>query len=484
MGEARGADRTCGVRGAGPAGGPPSDGCHRVRCRSPYTRSVVSVKEKQAGGELVCLQPRVVGSTIELGYRGVGGQGLETEFVERIHLPGSLDEVDQSVRDRILRLLSFAASLSYFKAFAPGRIVVPSGLTPQERLFFEQVTRHGLGEFAYVNNLPETLATEIVGPELPRATEQHRPTGPVRRTLVAVGGGKDSIVSIEGLKAAGFDVGLFSVNSYAPIEATAVAAGLPLQSARRRLDPALFRLNEAGAPNGHVPVTAVNSLIALLTALALGRDAVIFSNEASASYGNVEWHGHTINHQWSKGADFERLLRASLPAGAPTYVSLLRPLTELRIARRFATYGAYHSVFTSCNKAFKLQERDRTPWCGDCPKCRFVFLCLGPFLPREELLAIFAGRDLLADGRQTEGFLELLGAEGLFKPFECVGEPDECRVALDLLRMHPDWKGHVFFDVPAVAAVAADAGEHAAVFDFRESEHFLPPELESVARAV
>src|SRR5690606_39768938 len=47
---------------------------------------------------------------------------------------------------------------------------------------------------------------------------------------------------------------------------------------------------------------------------------------------------------------------------------------------------------------------------------------------------------------------------------------DECRVALDLLRMHPDWKGHVFFDVPAVAAVAADAGEHAAVFDFRESE--------------
>lgn len=436
------------------------------------------------GGELVCLPPQVAGATIELGYRGVDRQGVETEFVESIELPGPLDEVDQEVRDGVLRLLSFAASLSYFKAFAPGRIVVPSGLTPQERLFFEELTKNGLGEFAYVNNLPETFATEIVAPELPDALGQGRAPGSIRRTLVAVGGGKDSIVSIEGLKAAGFDVGLFSVNSYAPIEATAIAAGIPLQSARRRLDPALFRLNEAGAPNGHVPVTAVNSLIALLTAMALGHDAVVFSNEASASYGNVEWHGHNVNHQWSKGADFERLLRASLPAGAPTYVSLLRPVTELRIARRFATHRDYHPVFTSCNKAFKLQERDRTPWCGDCPKCRFVFLCLGPFLPREELLAIFSGRDLLAQEHQTEGFLELLGAEGLFKPFECVGEPDECRVALDLLRAHPDWKGHAFFELAPVAAIAADAAEHAAVFAFREDEHFLPPELESVARAV
>lgn len=440
--------------------------------------------EQRPGGALICLPPRLVGSTIELDYQGIARDGVTTKLTETVELPGSLEHVDEGTRDAVLRLLSLAASLSYFKAFAPGRIEVPAGLSAQERLFLDGLTRSGLGEFAYVNDLPEVFQTEIVAPTV--ATAQPRADEPstARRVLVAVGGGKDSIVSIEGLKRAGFDVGLFSVNSYRPIEATAEVARIPLQSARRRLDAELFRLNEAGAPNGHVPVTAVNSVVAVLTALALGYDTVAFSNEASSSYGNVEWHGHEVNHQWSKGIEFERLLRASLPAGAPTYVSLLRPLTELRIARRFATYREYHHVFTSCNRAFKLKESDRTSWCADCPKCRFVFLCLAPFVSRAQLLEIFSGRDMVADPRQAEGFLELLGADGLLKPFECVGEPDECRVALDLLRGHDEWQDHPFLSDPRVLALAAGAAEHTSVFAFREAEHFLTSELEAVARAV
>ncbi|MDN4162823.1 hypothetical protein [Nocardioides abyssi] len=434
---------------------------------------------------LLCEPPVLDGTTVSLRYAAVTGATVHHTFTEVLELPGPLDHVDAAVREPVLRLLSLAASLSYAKAFAPAPIRVPAGLTARERRFLTEVARHGLGEFAYVNDLPAVLDLQVEGPELPEPATSAEPAadGP-ERLLVAVGGGKDSIVSIEALRGAGFDLGLFSVGSYAPIEATAETAGIDLTTVRRRIDPHLLELNAAGAPNGHVPVTAVNSLVAVLTALALGRDTVVFSNEASSSFGNVTWHGRTVNHQWSKGLDFERLLRASLPAGAPTYLSLLRPLTELRIARRFADHTAYHRVFTSCNRAFKLAEGDRTSWCGDCPKCRFVFLCLAPFLSRAALLEVFGGRDVLADTGQLTGFLELLGVDGLLKPFECVGEPDECRVALELLREHPDWRDHPFLAHPEVAAVTATPAEREAVFAFREGEHLLPPALEPVARAV
>ncbi|WP_370287759.1 hypothetical protein [Nocardioides sp.] len=435
-------------------------------------------------GVLRCLPPTHADGTITLRYEGTDHAGAHHRFTETIELPGRLEDADADVVGPLLALLSGAASLSYFKALAPGRLEVPDGLTDVERHFLTELSAHGLGEFAYENDLPAVLDTPVVGPTLPpRPTGQDRER-PVRRALTAVGGGKDSIVSIEALKRAGYDVGLFSVNSYAPIEATARVAGLPLLSARRRLDPALFALNAAGAPNGHVPVTAVNSIVALLTALALGFDTVAFSNEASASYGNVVWHERTINHQWSKGRDFEQLLRGALPAGAPTYLSLLRPLTELRIARHFAGLTAYHPVFTSCNRAFKLDAAARTSWCGDCPKCRFVFLCLAPFLPGPALLAIFGGRDLFADPAQRTGFLELLGVDGLLKPFECVGEPDECRVALQLLRSHPDWRDHPILGDPAVAAITATEADAAAAFAFRGDEHVLPADLEAVVRAL
>jgi hypothetical protein len=448
---------------------------------------VVTTTQRETTSEFRCLPPRLVGTKIELGYRGTTVAGVTTEFTELIELPGTLDHVEERTREGVLRLLSLAASLSYFKAFAPGTIEVVDGLTGQERTFLDALTKNGLGEFAYVNNLPEVFETEILGTTREGDEADSAPAEPAggpRRVLVAVGGGKDSIVSIEALKTSGYDVGLFSVNSYKPIEDTATAAGLPLQSARRRLDPQLFRLNDEGAPNGHVPVTAVNSIIAILTAMALGYDTVAFSNEASSSFGNVDWHGRTVNHQWSKGIEFERILRASLPEDAPTYVSLLRPLTELRIARRFAQHRAYHHVFTSCNRAFKLQESERTSWCADCPKCRFVFLCLAPFMSRADLLAIFGGRDMFADPSQVEGFRELLGAEGLLKPFECVGEPDECRVALALLDEHPDWRDHPFLKIADIAELAARPSDAARVFAFREGDHCLGAELEAVAREV
>lgn len=433
-----------------------------------------------------CAEPQLDGATVRLRYAARAGAEVVGEFTETIELPAALDRAPAPVVDGVLRLLSLAASLSYFKAFAPAVLAVPGGLTDAERAFITELIGGGLGEFAFVNRLPEVLSTEVQAPVLPAsapAPATDAAAAEPRRPLVAVGGGKDSVVSIESLRRAGLDVGLFAVNTQPPMARTAEVAGLPLHEVRRTLDPELFALNAAGAPNGHIPVTAVNSLIAVLTALALGYDGVVFSNEAGSSYGNFAWAGRVINHQWSKGIEFERLLRETLPAGAPDYLSLLRPINEIRIARRFATLTEYHPVFTSCNRAFRIHGASAT-WCGECPKCRFIFLMLAPFLRRDALLEIFGGRDLFADEAQLTGFLELLGADGLVKPFECVGEPDECRVALSLLREHEDWSGHPFLARPEIAWVSATAAEREAVFGWHAGEHFLSPELEAVARAI
>ncbi|MGH3546408.1 MAG: hypothetical protein ACRDPW_10880, partial [Mycobacteriales bacterium] len=170
-----------------------------------------------------------------------------------------------------------------------------------------------------------------------------------------------------------------------------------------------------------------------------GLGPVVMSNERSASSPNLIWNGDEINHQWSKSLAAERelaeVLSAQLGPGARCF-SLLRPLSELHIAKVFAQTTTYDTVFTSCNAVFKLKN-PAAAWCGDCPKCRFIFLALAPFMPAERLIGIF-GKNLLADPHQLPGYRELTGLVGQ-KPFECVGEIDESLVALQLAADTPDW---------------------------------------------
>ena len=117
---------------------------------------------------------------------------------------------------------------------------------------------------------------------------------------------------------------------------------------------------------------------------------------------------------------------------------MLRPASELAIARAFARLDAYHEAFTSCNAIFRIDPELRAAsWCCDCPKCRFVFLVLAPFSSPEHLSAVF-GRDLLRDESQLAGFA-LLTATGGHKPFECVGEEKESLAAIRLLAEDPRW---------------------------------------------
>lgn len=364
-------------------------------------------------------------------------------FTERIQLPGagaSLSPRREQAMRAVIRLLWLAAGISYYKAAAPPLVRVEAGgLTPAEREFLTDYYLHGLGEFAVVNDLdlrerprwdaPDANPSPVTGLGL-----EHRP-------LVAVGGGKDSVVSVETLRRAGLDPIQFSVNRHPVIDAVMAVSGLVSVHARRHLDQQLLELNAAGALNGHIPVTAIVSLIALASALAVGVDTVVMSNERSASEGNLTWHGNVVNHQHSKSLEFERSL-AQLVAQSVSpevrWFSLLRPLSELHITKLFASLPAYHPVFTSCNRAFRIDPMKRTArWCGECDKCRFVSLALAPWLSREEVVAII-GVDLLDDLAHVDGFRALLGIDNE-KPFECVGEIAESRAMLLLAASQPEW---------------------------------------------
>lgn len=369
------------------------------------------------------------------------------EFTETITFPAVAGEAPEHFF-RVLDLLHVVAGVSYYKVGAPARIEAATPVPAEAAALFNAVYTKGLGEYAYVNKLPYVLDLSvdvpiISGPAAPFDNSQGRP-------LSAVGGGKDSIVTLEILRAAGLDPVPFSVNPNPVIRNVNAASGLPALAARRKLDPRLFELNKAGALNGHIPVTAINSLIAIATATLHGLGPVVMSNERSASAPNLIWNGHEINHQWSKGVDAEGLLRAAVTAHTgltEPYFSLLRSLSELHIAQLFARYTAYDDVVTSCNKAFKLHD-PTARWCGDCPKCRFVALAMAPSMPRDRLTHIF-GRDLFAEPAQVPGYLELLGIDA-HKPFECVGEVEESLVALTMLGDDPQWR-----DAPVIVALRA-----------------------------
>lgn len=380
----------------------------------------------------------------------LAGEGVPLGFTERLVLPvpDALAPDNVAALTAVLGLAHLVGGISYAKA--AGVTTVEAGeVTAAELEFLRGVYRDGMAEFAYTNDLPAVLDTEIEATVIP--DELLAFDFDAAAPLVACGGGKDSIVSLEALRRSGRAPRSFVVNPNAITSSVVERSGTPLLAVTRKLDPLLFEINSHGAYNGHVPVTAFNSLLGVAVSVLHGLGPVVMSNESSASAPNLEWHGRPVNHQWSKGADAERLLRAALASrlgpDAELYFSLLRHLNELSIAALFAKISGYDDVVTSCNRAFTITKASGRRWCRDCPKCRFVFLALAPFLPRERLVAIFDG-DMLRDEAQLTGYRELLGLID-FKPFECVGELDESLAAVVHLAGMPEWS-----DAAVVRALA------------------------------
>jgi hypothetical protein len=415
------------------------------------------------------------------------------EMVETVRYPGApfvLDPARAEAVQRALRLLHLFAGVSYYKAAVPPAIAIePYAIDAATAELLQVLYENGLGEFAYRNGLD--LHGRIRFPHDGPVAAPAPAAGLRPHALVAIGGGKDSLVSIEALRRAGVAQTVAWVGASPLIRACAERTGLPTLNISRQLAPELFALNKQGALNGHVPVTAVNSAILALAALLAGADAVVFSNERSASYGSlIQSEDGTatreVNHQWSKGWDLEHRLAAHLRSHVAAdlqYYSLLRPLSELAVARQFAKIDHYDAWFSSCNRNFHiLGERPAQRWCGECPKCHFVFLALAPFMPKPRLVAIF-GRNLLDEPELAPGFDALLEYRD-HKPFECVGEGIESRAAMAALAASPAWREDALVArfADEIAPQLGDADLSLAPLLVPSGEHGIPPGLWSTLR--
>ena len=394
------------------------------------------------------------------------------ELIETVTVPGApfdLDDARVAAAEQALRLLHLIAGVSYYKAAVPQDIRIDGyDIDADTAALLETIYLNGLGEFAYRNGLnlhgkikfpvarverSETRGSSLDAPKAPgfacgstRATNAAS-LGLREHALVAIGGGKDSLVSIEALRGIGVEQTVTWIGGSQLIKACAERTGLPTLNLGRQLAPELFEYNRQGAWNGHIPVTAINSAILVFAAVLLDADQVVFSNERSASYGSMimfdDGRGTgEVNHQWSKGWAFEQAFGDYVQhhiAADLKYYSLLRPLSELAVARQFAKTDRYDAHFSSCNRNFHiLGERPVNRWCGVCPKCHFVFLALAPFMPKPRLVGIF-GRNLLDDASQIGGYDALLEYQD-HKPFECVGEGKESRAAMAWLSERPEWR--------------------------------------------
>src|SRR3989344_3194748 len=361
------------------------------------------------------------------------------DFSETYKFDFDFARYDPAALDRALQTLSIMAGISYFKTYLPPEVVIKkANLSEEDASFFAKTYQRGLGEFLYTNQLdPQKSFNFPIGPGSPQPIDINLQAG----QLIAIGGGKDSLVSVELLRNQP-RVATWSVGHHSQLEPLVNQIGLKHFWVERIWDKQLLELNQNDAYNGHVPISAIFACVGTVVAILSGYRDVVVSNESSASEPNLTYQGVPINHQYSKSLEFEKDFQNYLArhfSNGPRYYSFLRPLSELRISDIFAkiAFEKYKDVFSSCNRAF-THDSNNLYWCGVCPKCAFTFLALTPFISKDKLESLWGGKNLLLDPGLEYTYEQLLGIEG-DKPFECVGEVKEARAAMNLAKkLYPE----------------------------------------------
>lgn len=340
----------------------------------------------------------------------------------------------QSVSPMLLENMIFhigmVEAVSYWKAACPPLFIVEAGILSSDQIsWWKNIYFNGLGEFFYLNNIQTTM-NEFMEIQVQSQKIFEKQPAPVSdKVLVPVGGGKDSVVSLELLRHEKKVIPVI-MNPRDASSACAALAGFSTQQTAivyRQLDNQLLELNQAGFLNGHTPFSALLAFTSLLVSAASGARSIALSNESSANEATVP--GMQVNHQYSKSIDFERDFRQyvnSFITEDIAYFSFLRPINELQITKLFAQYPAYHQAFKSCNVGSKTDT-----WCCNCPKCLFTWVALSPFVSQQKLTDIF-GENLFQKTALLP-ILESLSGLAAVKPFECVGTTSEVLAALQAL---------------------------------------------------
>lgn len=341
-------------------------------------------------------------------------------------------EIDSKYVKNMVFHIGLIELISYWKSTCSPKVVIKCGYLNEEQIkWWKKLYFYGLGEFTYINSIKMDMEDfmNIECTKNVNDVEYEKIDELSDGYIVPIGGGKDSIVTLETLNINKENDYCLIINPKSvTLECTHIAGIKPdnIIEIYRTIDQNLISLNEKGYLNGHTPFSAMLAFVSYFVAYLLGKKYVALSNENSANESNVI--GKKINHQYSKSfefeCDFEEYSNIYLKAPVK-YFSFLRPLNELQIAKIFSKLEKYHNTFKSCNVGSKGKNWE---WCTECPKCLFAYIILSPYLYKEKLISIF-GIDMFEKENLLKTFMELIGKAEV-KPFECVGTFEEVNFAI------------------------------------------------------
>lgn len=320
--------------------------------------------------------------------------------------------------------------LSYWKTSCSPKIIIkPFNLTNDQINWWKKLYYKGLGEFFYLNSISTDFDSFVEISSQASQILNNSKSILEDDLILPIGGGKDSIVSLESLITVFPDLKPLVLNSNPSQTDTIMKAGIATKNTitiKRSIDPKLLELNAQGFLNGHTPFSALLAFVSIFCAIAYKKKNIALSNESSANEVTDLISG--ANHQYSKSYEFEEDFRNYTQTYIHpelNYFSFLRPLNELQIAKLFCEYKHHFRTFRSCNIGSKTNE-----WCELCPKCLFTYIILSPFIEKSQLNIIFKS-DLFSNLILKEIFEELIGIKDV-KPFECVGTYEDVNLALQL----------------------------------------------------
>lgn len=353
-------------------------------------------------------------------------------FNPTLKVPKKVKEYDKNLLKKMLFSLGLCELPSYWKPTCSPNIIIECGVLDEKQIaWLKKLMLNGLGEFFYTNGITpgeDFVNITSTGVDYP-FTDNNEYSG----YLIAVGGGKDSIVSLEILKNEPDRHAFIMNNRKVCFESAEVGGITDIINPSRLFDKKIIELNNEGFLNGHTPISSCIAFIAYISAYLNGIKYIVLSNEASSNEASVK--GTNINHQYSKSFEFENDFRwyvNNYLTNKIEYFSLLRPLSELEIMKIFSKYPKYFKHFISCNNGGKRKNIGVTDgWCLSCPKCLFIYLIMSYFVDEETMIDVF-GENMLDNKEMLNYFLELLGKTDN-KPFECVGTIEEVNYVVNNL---------------------------------------------------
>ena len=198
--------------------------------------------------------------------------------------------------------------ISYWKCACPENVIIKCGKLNSDQIdFWKKLYFNGLGELFYRNKI-KTDINSFMNIQSTGDKDFHyeKIDDESFGYIVPIGGGKDSVVTLETLPLDRNSDLCLIINPKPVTLKCASLAGFDdnhIIEIKRVIDKNLIDLNSKGFINGHTPFSAMLAFTSYFVAYLLGKKYISLSNENSANESNVK--GENINHQYSKSFKFE-----------------------------------------------------------------------------------------------------------------------------------------------------------------------------------